>query len=133
MPLIIVDKPWGKETILTTRDLPYSGKIINLEPGKRWSTQVHDQKTETLYCLAGQAKLLVGPDINHLTETIMSPDQSYTIRAGTVHRVEAITQVTIIEVSTPEAGTTIRLQDDYGRPDETENIRNLPNRGWTGQ
>jgi len=36
----------------------------------------------------------------------------------------------IMEASTPETGTTIRLQDDYKRPDETEDVRKLDNRGW---
>jgi mannose-6-phosphate isomerase-like protein (cupin superfamily) len=127
----IIPKPWGQEILLTTPDLPYVGKIITIKAGTRWSTQIHDKKLETFTCVAGQAKLIIGPDLEHLQETIMEFNQGYTVQTGTVHRIEAITDVTIFEVSTPEIGTTRRLQDDYGRPDETEELRSLPNRGWT--
>jgi len=126
----IVDKPWGKEIILTTKNLPYVGKIIHIDQGKRWSTQIHDQKLETFCCISGQARLFTGKDIDHLNQEIMAENQGYTIETGTVHRIEAITDVIIFEVSTPETGTTFRLQDDYNRPDETEAVRNSPNRGW---
>jgi mannose-6-phosphate isomerase-like protein (cupin superfamily) len=127
----IVDKPWGKEIILTTPELPYVGKIIHINAGKKWSTQIHDKKLETFCCVNGQALLVTGPDIEHLHEEIMVENQGYTIQTGTVHYIKGITDVIIFEVSTPEIGTTFRLQDDYGRPDETEEVRNSPNRGWT--
>lgn len=126
----IITKPWGRENILTTADLPYTGKIIEITAGKRWSTQIHDKKLETFACVKGEAKLITGPDLEHLSEVTMVPNQGYTIPVNTVHRIEAITDVTIFEVSTPETGTTFRLQDDYHRPDETEEVRNSPNRGW---
>jgi hypothetical protein len=34
-----------------------------------------------------------------------------------------ITDCDILEVSTPEIGTTFRLEDDFKRPDETEELR----------
>jgi hypothetical protein len=30
---------------------------------------------------------------------------------------------TVFEASTPEAGVTLRLEDDYARPHETEEVR----------
>lgn len=129
--MTIITKPWGQENIITTPDLPYTGKIIEIKAGKRWSTQIHDSKLETFACVSGQAKLVTGPDLEHLTEVIMEPNLGYTIPINTIHRIEAITDVTIFEVSTPETGTTRRLLDNYGRPDETESMRNSPNRGWT--
>jgi hypothetical protein len=36
-----------------------------------------------------------------------------------------ITDCDIIEVSTPEQGTTWRLEDDYARPDETPQQRKI--------
>jgi len=54
----------------------------------------------------------------------------YTIPVGTVHRMIGIQNAIILEASTPETGTTYRYQDDYRRPDETENLRQQANRGW---
>ena len=42
---------------------------------------------------------------------------------GQRHRLIGITDCDIFEVSTPEIGTTFRLEDDYKRPDETEEMR----------
>jgi hypothetical protein len=37
------------------------------------------------------------------------------IKPGEIHRVEAITDITLIEASTPEVDDVIRLHDDEGR------------------
>lgn len=119
-------KPWGFEIKLTDDSLPYTSKIAYTKAGCRWSLQIHDQKTETITLLSGQAKFRLGE------ETFpMEPNIGYTVIPGTIHRFEAITDCVTIEASTPEIGNTTRLEDDYSRPTETENLRNSPNRGWT--
>ena len=45
-----VEKPWGYEIIFTQPDLPYAGKIIHINAGKRLSLQVHDEKVESWMC-----------------------------------------------------------------------------------
>lgn len=109
----VISKPWGSEVVLTEPNLPYTGKILKVLAGKRLSLQYHDQKTETLTLISGSAKII-------LNDTIvdMLPNQGYTIFPGTKHRVEAITDCQLFEVSTPEVGTTYRLEDDYHRSDE---------------
>ena len=42
----------------------------------------------------------------------------------------AIDDIEIVEVSTAETGTTVRVEDDYCRSDETESMRALADRGW---
>ena len=116
----IVDKPWGKEIILTSSDLPYTSKLLIVKAGKRLSLQYHDQKTETLSLISGSADILQGPNQEHLISTPMELNTGYTIPINTLHRIEAITDCTIIEASTPEIGTTHRIEDDYHRLDETK-------------
>lgn len=127
----IVDKPWGKEIILTTSDLPYTSKILKIDAGHRLSLQYHDQKLETLCLISGEVNLIWGKDVNNLITEKMLPQTGYTITPGTIHRFEAVTDCQLFESSTGEIGTTHRLQDDANRPDETEEIRNSPNRGWS--
>lgn len=127
----IVDKPWGREIILTTPDLPYTAKILEITAGKRLSLQYHDQKVETLCLISGEANILWGTDQNNLSTEKMMPLNGYTIKPHVIHRFEALTDCQLYEASTGEIGTTVRLQDDFSRPDETEEIRNLPNRGWS--
>lgn len=124
-------KPWGEEIILTNPSLPYAGKIIKIKADQRLSLQYHDQKTETLTLISGQATITLGPDQANLVKTPLVINQEVTIMPLTIHRLEAQQDSTIFEVSTPEIGTTYRLDDDFHRPHETETIRNSFQRGWT--
>ena len=119
-----VTKPWGKEIILTAKNLPYAAKILFINAGRRFSLQSHDQKIETLTLITGQAQIILGQNQDSLISKDMEPQTGYTIQPNILHRVKAITNCQIYEASTPEKGTTRRLKDDYNRPDETEEIRN---------
>jgi mannose-6-phosphate isomerase len=113
-----VEKPWGHEEVFTVASLPYVGKIIRVRAGCRLSLQVHELKTETMILLSGSAELLLENDCGELRNLTMEPSLGYTIRPGLRHRLLALTNVVVLEVSTPELGVTLRLEDDYGRPDE---------------
>lgn len=118
-----VSKPWGYEIIFTTEDLPYTGKIIHIQAGKRLSLQLHDKKQESWYLLSGQGKIIWENNKGGLIETEFLHGQGYTCKIGQRHRLAGITNCDILEVSTPEIGTTYRLEDDFSRPDETEQMR----------
>ncbi len=125
-----IKKPWGTEIILTPPNLPYTAKILTIKANQQLSLQSHDQKTETLTLINGQAQISLGPDQNSLTTQDMLPLTGYTIKPNSIHRLKAISDCQIFEASTPEQGTTKRLADDYNRSDETEKVRNSPHRGW---
>ncbi|MBU4098049.1 cupin [Patescibacteria group bacterium] len=118
-----VIKPWGYEIIFTPADLPYAGKIIHILAEKRLSLQLHDKKQESWYLLRGRGKVIWEDSNGELIETELTPGQGYTCKIGQKHRLAGITDCDIMEVSTPEIGTTYRLEDDYKRPDETEQMR----------
>jgi mannose-6-phosphate isomerase len=120
-----IDKPWGYEILLSPPDAPYTSKLIHVEAGKRLSLQVHDIKVETQTLVAGRGVLVLeGPD-GQLHEIEMQPFVGYHVAVGQKHRLCAApdADATIFEASTPEQGTTLRLEDDYARPDETEATR----------
>jgi len=118
-----VEKPWGYELIFTPPDLSYAGKLIHLEANKRLSLQVHDKKQESYFLYSGKCKLIADNQQGELIEIELKPQRGYTIAIGQRHRLHALTDSDIFEVSTPEIGTTHRLEDDYSRPDETEKMR----------
>lgn len=121
----IISKPWGREIILTEPNLPYTGKILEINKGFRLSLQSHDQKVETLTLVKGQANIILNQE-----ESAMKTNHGYTIQPNTIHRLVAVSDAVIFEVSTPEIGNTVRIEDDFNRSDETLEIRNSPNRGW---
>jgi len=125
-----VDKPWGWEIHFVPDDKPYMGKILHINAGKRLSLQKHDQKTESWYLMSGRAKIIWEEEENgELIETELLEGKGYSCDVGQRHRLAGITDCDIVEVSTPEIGTTYRLEDDFKRDDETEEQRKLRNEG----
>lgn len=129
MPTTIT-KPWGSEIILTQPNLPYTLKILNIKASEKLSLQYHDDKVETLTLISGNCQILWGKNIDTTKIETMIYGFGYTIKPKIVHRLMALTDTVLIEACNGETGTTHRLQDDYSRPNETNEIRNLPNRGW---
>ena len=118
-----IDKPWGYEIHWVPEGKPYMGKVLHVNAGKRLSLQVHDKKQESWYLLNGQAKVIWDNNLGELIETELENGKGYSCEIGQKHRLAGITDCDILEVSTPEIGTTFRLEDDYKRPDETEEVR----------
>ncbi len=125
-----VEKPWGYELIFTPEDLPYTGKIMHLNAGTRQSLQIHDKKQETYFLASGKAGVIIENTKGEMETIEFEQGKGYTTMVGQKHRIFGITDADVWEVSTPEIGTTYRLEDDYKRPDETEELRKDPNRGW---
>lgn len=118
-----IDKPWGYELHWTPDSLPYMGKILHIDAGKRLSLQAHDRKQESWMILRGEAKVVWDNDKGELIETKLEEGKGFTCLIGQRHRLVGVSDCDILEVSTPETGTTWRLEDDYDRPDETEEQR----------
>ena len=68
--------------------------------------------------LDGQGLLWFGSSPSEISKIEMEPEKGYTIYPGQVHRLEAVTDCRFLEVSSSEAGTTVRLEDDYSRDNE---------------
>ena len=125
-----IEKPWGYELILTHETLPYTSKIMHILAGKRLSLQIHDKKIETYYLASGKCNLIIENDKGELTTIHLENGKGYTVLPGQKHRHQAVTDCDVFEASTPELGNTYRLEDDYSRSTETEEIRKDPKRGW---
>ena len=113
-----VEKPWGYELHWALTDR-YVGKLIHVNKGHALSLQYHKVKDETIYLQSG--KLLF--EIGNGEETVgreMLPGERVHITAGTVHRMTAIEDSDIFEVSTPELHDVVRLDDRYGRTGQND-------------
>src|SRR5665647_3630155 len=114
----IVPKPWGSEIHLATETEPYMAKIIKINAGCRLSLQLHDKKTESWTLMSGEAGVMLEDSSGQLQSITLQPGVGYTSLIGQRHRLFGITDCAVFEASTPELGTTLRLEDDYSRPDE---------------
>ena len=120
-----LEKPWGYEVLLSPADAPYTAKLIHVRAGKRLSLQLHDTKVETQTLVAGRGLLVLEGSDGELHEIEMEPSLGYHVAVGQRHRLCAVPDedATVFEASSPELGVTFRLEDDYARPDETEELR----------
>ena len=108
-----IDKPWGYE-LHWAKTNHYVGKVIHVTAGHALSLQYHNRKEETLLLWAGRLKfeLRDGED-SRVWE--MEPGESVHVRPKMIHRMTAIEDSDIIEVSTTELEDVVRLEDRYGR------------------
>lgn len=118
-----IDKPWGYELHWVPADAPYMGKVIHIHAGARLSLQLHDEKQESWLLMNGKAAVIWENAVGELIQTELMPGQGYSTKLGQRHRLMGITDCDIVEVSTPELGTTWRLEDDYARSNETPEQR----------
>lgn len=113
----IIEKPWGHEEIWAKTD-KYVGKILFIKKGYKLSLQHHEVKDETIRVLTGRMALKFGPDPEYAMKEmplIMMAGDSRHIPPGIVHRMIALEDTYVLEVSTPEIDDVVRHQDDYGR------------------
>jgi mannose-6-phosphate isomerase-like protein (cupin superfamily) len=101
------------------------GKILHINAGSRLSLQLHDQKSESWMLLAGRAAVIWEDRNGALVQTELEMGQGYTCALGQIHRLVGLTDCAVLEVSTPELGTTWRLEDDFQRPNETPEQRQI--------
>ena len=115
-----VEKPWGHELIWAETE-QYVGKVLFVKAGESLSLQFHRVKDESWLVQAGRAKLELGSAGDaFLNEEVVGPGASFRFPPGTVHRVLALEDTTIVEVSTPQLDDVVRLEDRYGREGTSE-------------
>ena len=109
-----VAKPWGHEEIFAETE-HYVGKILFIRQGEALSLQYHEVKEETLRVLEGELDLVSGPDVEHLESHRLGPQAVFHVPPGTLHRMVAVTDCLLLEVSTNHLDDVVRLEDRYGR------------------
>ena len=125
-----VTKPWGYEQWLTgPKNKQFAFKKIFLKKGTKTSLQYHVKKIESNYLYEGKAKLhymkknipLIKKNFSRILGATKSNiiNQGYVInvRPKTIHRLEAISNLVLFEVSSPHLSDVVRVSDDSNRPD----------------
>lgn len=120
-----VDKPWGHELWITGDHPLFCLKEVMLRAGQRTSLQYHNHKTETNVLVKGDIKLVYQSSGEPPPYQAMPPVGATALRGGSaihvtprvLHRIEAVTDALLYEVSTPHLDDVVRVQDDKARAD----------------
>ncbi len=110
----IVEKPWGRELWVAHTD-KYALKIIEVTKGTRSSLQYHVKKHEHIYVDRGLIQVEWEDDAGQMRTLRLQPGDVIENRPGRKHRVLALEDARLIEVSTPELDDVVRVEDDYNR------------------
>jgi quercetin dioxygenase-like cupin family protein len=110
-----VEKPWGYE-LHWAKTERYVGKVLHVKAGQALSLQYHNHKDETIYLYSGRMLFEIERDGRLVTEE-MHPGDVVHVAPKTIHRMTAIEDCNVLEVSTPELDDVVRLEDRYGRID----------------
>jgi mannose-6-phosphate isomerase-like protein (cupin superfamily) len=116
MSVTRVDKPWGYE-LHWAKTERYVGKVLHIEAGHALSLQYHNRKDETIYVQRGRMMFEIGPQGGPMRTMEMGPGDAVHVTPLTVHRMTAIEDCDLLEVSTPELDDVVRIEDRYGRTD----------------
>ena len=114
-----VEKPWGWELIWAETE-QYVGKLLFVRAGEALSLQYHERKDESWLVREGRARLELGELGSELEAVEIEPGDAFRYRPGTIHRVTAIEDTLVLEVSTPHLDDVVRLDDRYGREGTSE-------------
>jgi quercetin dioxygenase-like cupin family protein len=109
-----VEKPWGHELIWAVTDR-YVGKVLHIKKGEKLSLQYHNKKDETVMVWTGRMRFehfVEGQEPQH---TDMGPGEAFHVTPGLRHRMIALEDTDVFEVSTTELDDVVRLEDAYGR------------------
>jgi mannose-6-phosphate isomerase len=113
-PVRRVEKPWGYELIWATTNL-YCGKLLFIRAGEQLSLQFHREKDETIYVHEGRLEFEIGEDSDAVASQVVGPGTAFHLRPGTLHRMRALEDSLLLEVSTSQLDDVVRLEDRYGR------------------
>ncbi len=115
MSVMRVPKPWGEEILFAHTDR-YAGKVLLIRAGEALSLQYHEHKDESLYLFQGSLRLrLIDRQSGREVDRRLEPGDAVRLPPLERHRMEALTDCVVFEVSTPELDDVVRLEDRYGR------------------
>lgn len=117
-PVTRVEKPWGYELHYAVTD-SYCGKVLVVRAGEQLSLQYHERKDETIYVHEGRIRAEIGPSPDRLGSREAGPGSVFRLLPGTLHRMTALEDTVLLEVSTPHLDDVVRLDDRYGRAGDT--------------
>ena len=125
-----VIKPWGYEKWLTgSVNKNFAFKKIFLKRGTKTSLQYHVKKVETNFLFEGKAKLhFLDKKIslnkknflkikNAVKNKKLNSGSIINVRPKTIHRLQAVSNLMLYEVSSPHLSDVIRVSDENNRPD----------------
>ena len=108
------ERDWGSEDLLVLIPKVLSFKKIRYNKGQKGGLQYHHKKNECGYIISGEMLLKYDIGDGKLKERILKAGDWFHFPTKSVHQEEALTDLEIIEASTPHFNDRVRVEEDYG-------------------
>ena len=109
-----IDKPWGYELVWAETDR-YAAKLLFIRCNESLSLQYHQEKEETILVYRGKMTFVFENEKGILEEISLFAGEAHHIPVGKKHRMIAVEDCDVFEVSTPQLQDVVRIEDGYGR------------------
>ena len=131
-----VNKPWGYELWINSLNIDFAFKKIYIKKGFQTSLQFHNYKRETNLILDGEARFFYKNNKKVKNMDVKTKDISFKkLKKNTIinvypkilHRIKALKNLTLYEVSSPHLKDVVRVRDDSKRVSghiESEHLKN---------
>ena len=116
-PQSVGPRDWGTEELLEIASKNWTLKRLCLKKGSKGGLQYHRLKNEGGYLVSGKLLVRFGFPETGLEEVILSPGDSFHFPPMCIHQEEALSDCTILEVSTPHFNDRVRVEELFGIED----------------
>lgn len=113
---------WGSENLLVHSKGNYTLKKIEILAGRKGGLQYHRKKDEAAFVLSGKLLLRYCEVPGEIKKVEVGPGEWFHFPPGLVHQEEAITDVVLLEVSTPHFNDRVRVEDLFGYDSSEEGL-----------
>lgn len=113
-PESVGPREWGHEVLLTLAPKKYTMKLITMIAGKKGGLQYHRKKDEAGIVTSGSLKVIFDNGEGELHSRVCFVGDVFHFPPGARHQIEAITNCSYIECSTPHFNDRVHAEHEYG-------------------
>lgn len=113
------ERSWGTENLLVLASGKYTLKKLAIRAGNKGGLQYHRFKDEAGYVIKGSLEVTFENPEGMLESKLLSEGDWFHFPSGSVHQEKAVTDVEILEVSTPHFNDRVRVEKQFGLDDSS--------------
>ena len=108
------ERDWGEEILLVLSEGNYTLKKLIIKEGFAGGLQYHRKKDEAAYIISGRLLVKYENSSGELISKELKEGDFLHFPVGCIHQEKAITEVVLIEVSTPFFNDRVRVEKEFG-------------------
>ena len=108
------EREWGEEILLVVSKGKYTMKKLKIKKGFSGGLQYHRKKDEAAYIISGLLLVTYENEKGLLVEKELKNGSWFHFPNGSIHKETALTDVELLEVSTPHFNDRVRVEDEFG-------------------